>query len=147
MSQQYTLQIENFSGDQNLIIDINSFHFSQSPHLPTTSVRLVEVKKIAITRSADKYSPLFIIARNADQSFPKAVIQVKSSGGGKSHLFTFLKVYVDDYIPGDNNLEQFVLVFDEYSYKEISPVGNTAKPNRVKTSDKHHAAVMNFVKG
>lgn len=152
MSNQYTFEIENFNQGKNLTIDVDSVEFSQFSHLSattagTTTKAAEHLKEIVIYRKFDqKNSHLF--TNQTGKSFPKAVLQVKSSGGGKSYLFTFLKAYLDSsYIyqkVSGENFEKFKFFFDEFSYSENSPVGTASKP---KTSTKQYEAAMNYVKG
>lgn len=154
MSSQYTFEIENFSAGKNLIIDIHSALFTQFPHLPVGTVGATkktaeQAKEIIIYRSFDQDSHLFTI--QTGQTFPKAFLRIKNWDGGKNYLFTFRNVVLDYQIPfiKDNKpLEEVQFLFDEFSIKEESPVGNTARPGKRKnTADTQQAAVMNFVKG
>lgn len=153
MSQQYTFEIENFNLGKSLIIDIHSALFTQFPNLPVGTVGATkktaeQAKEIIIYRSFDQDSHLFTI--QTGQKFPKAFLRINNWDGGKNYLFTFRNVILDYQIPFTKNnkfLEEVQFLFDEFSIKEDSQVGNTARPNRVKSSDKQQVAVMNFVKG
>ena len=152
MSLQYIFEIENFDAGKNLAIDVDSVSFAQFPHLSVTAVgtsqkAAEQAKEITIIRKFDeKNSHLF--TAQIGKSFPKAVLQVKSSGSRKSYLFTFLKPYLDSSYIYDNSgtFEKSKFSFDHFSIKESSPVGNNASPGRKKTSDRLQEQMMNYLR-
>lgn len=140
MSIQYTLEIENFSRGQNLLVNVNSTVFPPFSHLSAGTVGATrkaadEAKELIICRSFDHYLHLFTI--QIGQSFPKAILRIKSSDGGKSYAFTLSNAYLEFsfiYNEGgtDELLEKSKFLFNQFSIKEDSPVGNTAKPGKPK---------------
>lgn len=152
MSLQYTFEIENFNNGQNLTVNIDSAVFPQFSHLPpatvgTTKITADQANELIIYRSFDNYSSLFTTQNG--KTFPKAILRIINSGGGKNYIFTFSKAYLDfSYIyekgGAQGNAEKIRFLFDKFSVKEESPVGNNAK--RKKTSDRQFEAMMAYLK-
>lgn len=153
MSLQYTLEIENFKQGQNITLNVDYVVFNNFSHLSPASVGMSnktaeQVKEVTFSRSFDQHSHLF--AGQNGKAFPKVALRAKNSSG-KNYLYTFLNAYLESQLmngSGDSKIEERIkCCFDKFSVKEDSPVGNTARPNSVKSSDKQQAAMMNFVKG
>lgn len=155
MSSQIILEIEKFKNGQNFKIGINYFSFPQAKHF--TGAAAASVKKVSekltditITRDTDQHSSLFI--NQLGKIFPKLTIKTNLGREGKSFVYTFNEVFLENYSnhkasASDKAEDDVGFVFSEFSVKEESPKSERPTVNKKRTADKHFEQTMNFVKG